>query len=851
MLKRIICVAFTCCILMSGFFAVKAFAYNYPNDFWTLNSKYEAALSSNNYTDIIKYGNQIISSMSKATDGKEKTDIYVTRYKAIAKAYAALGDYNNSAHTYNLLYNYASQYDEHWEYAKSAKAYALQYTPSIAMYTDKGTSPYFGVKNEKQNGVLFGMCANGGTRSKLNDESMVLIYQELGEDLLAYNIGIMGKARSKGLAVEFALNCKNEGDDIRNIRKLTSYLKEISDMLEDYETVPVYLRFAAEFDVWENQADAEAFKSAFRYVSKYFKDRNSNAAIVWSPAQASNWYVDIADYYPGDEYVDWVGVSLYAQKYFRGDIHASDADQVVFKCGANSEPVTAIKDIIEAYGDRKPIMLSESGCGHKLIKTGQDTSDFAMQRLKEYYSYLPMVYPQIKLIAYFDWYVDAEGEKSDYRLTTNSELQNEYLSLIKGERFIHGGYNGETDFCYRKVSDGITVDSVFPVSCYAHKYNTEIKTVTYFIDENYVGMSNEIPYTTYIDAGKYQGKHKLKAIAEFSDGRTLATESVVNINGNNGNISVRISGEKITFDQEPIIYNDRTMVPMRKIFENLGARVEWDGASQTATGTKGDRKVRVTVGSKTMYVNSKEITLDASPMIMSGRTLVTVRAVAEGLGCDVDWIERTSTVEIEPKEFKWSEWTDELPSYVDEDLYYIEDKTEYRYRNKYEEEIKNRSSPERSVNYSRTEKTYGSWSDWQRDYISESKNVEVKTRKQSEPVRYHFAHYCTGNISDSSDRYMTWDRWWRDENSYHDIGWYDYKIDEAPDGKGGYVLYNSDGSIKRCSNTCYRYYIIETSGGDYTEYSYRNVEYHYYFWQYTDWSIWSESYPHGASIIEE
>ena len=90
-----------------------------------------------------------------------------------------------------------------------------------------------------------------------------------------------------------------------------------------------------------------------------------------------------------------------------------------------------------------------AGCGQKLIKTGQDTSAFALQRLREYYSYLPMVYPQIKLIAYFDWYVNAEEEKS---VTTNSALQNEYLKLTKGERFIHNGYNGDTGFCYQTIT---------------------------------------------------------------------------------------------------------------------------------------------------------------------------------------------------------------------------------------------------------------------------------------------------------------------------------------------------------------------------------------------------------------
>ena len=111
---------------------------------------------------------------------------------------------------------------------------------------------------------------------------------------------------------------------------------------------------------------------------------------------------------------------------------------------------------------------------------------------------------------------------------------------------------------------------------------------------------------------------------------------------------------------------------MRRIFEELGADVSWNDSEQTATGKKGDRTVKVTVNSKTMYVNNKKITLDTAPIVVSARTLVPVRAVAEGLGCDVDWTERTSTVDIEPKEFKWSAWTDELPNDVDDDLFYIE-----------------------------------------------------------------------------------------------------------------------------------------------------------------------------------
>lgn len=821
-------------LIFAGLLAIKAFAYDYPNDFWTVNSAYEAALNSNNYSDIIRYGNEIIDIMKSAADGREKRDITVIRYNEIAKAYAALGNYSESAGAYNRLYNYASRYgDEYYDYKKAAKAYALQYTPRITMYTDNGVQTYYRAKNEKQNGVLFGICANG--KSNIENPSMILAYQELGQSE-SYIYDILRNAKSKGIAVELALNCPNEGSDIRNIRSMASNLGKISDALSRYDEVPVYLRFAAEFDIWTNTAQADEFREAFRYVSRYFKDRNDNVAIVWSPNHVSSWNIDIDDYYPGDEYVDWVGMSLYTQPYFLGDRNQKDEYQAVFKTGRNSDPVLAVKEIVEKYGGRKPIMLAESGCAHTLMSTGESTAAFALRRLKEQYAYLPMIYPQIKLIAYFDWYVN--GEKYDYRLSDNSEMLNEYKKLVNGGRFIRDRYDSDTDFCYREVSEGITLGSVFPVSCYAHKYNAEPKRVTYFIDDNYAGVATEIPYTAYIDASRYSGRHVIKAVALFDDGQTAETRESVNISGGNNDITVKISGERISFDRTPVIYNSRTLVPMRKIFEELGADVDWNGSTGIATGTRGGRRVKLTIGSKLMYVNNKEIELDTSPIVMSDRTLVPVRAVAEGLGCDVDWIGGTSTVEIEPKVFEWSEWTEELPDYVDSDLYYIEESAEYRYRTRELEYFTSRLKY--PYDLVRVDTEYGEWSGWQRDYISESEDTEVETRTQSSPVQYHFAHYCTGNIADKANRYMTSAAWWHDACLYHDIGWYDHLLNETPDGKGGYVLYNDDGSYKRCSNTCYRYYVVETSGGDYTEYRSRKKYKTYVYKQWSDWSEWSD-----------
>ena len=301
-------------------------------------------------------------------------------------------------------------------------------------------------------------------------------------------------------------------------------------------------------------------------------------------------------------------------------------------------------------------------------------------------------------------------------------------------------------------------------------------------------------------------------------------------------ITVRISGERIRFDREPILYNDRTMVPMRKIFEELGADVSWNDSEQTATGKKDDRTVKVTVNSKTMYVNNKKITLDTAPIVVSARTLVPVRAVAEGLGCDVDWTERTSTVDIEPKEFKWSAWTDELPNDVDDDLYYIEKRDEYRYRTCRREYKTSEDGVYLGHWPIKEEKIYGEWSDWQRESVSESSSREVETKTEYEPKRYKFAHYCTGAIDDVNNRYMTADYKFHDQCIRHDIGWFDYMLPAAPDGQGGYVTYNSDGELNRCSNGCYRYYVMDESGGEYTMYRYRKIGWLYYYQWWGDWT---------------
>ena len=111
-------------------------------------------------------------------------------------------------------------------------------------------------------------------------------------------------------------------------------------------------------------------------------------------------------------------------------------------------------------------------------------------------------------------------------------------------------------------------------------------------------------------------------------------------------VKVFVNGERVLFDQAPIIENNRTLVPFRAIFEALGADVEWDAASRTVTAERGDINIELKIGSDIMLVDGEECTLDVPAKITGNRTLVPLRAISESLGADVKWDAASRTVTI-------------------------------------------------------------------------------------------------------------------------------------------------------------------------------------------------------------
>lgn len=126
-------------------------------------------------------------------------------------------------------------------------------------------------------------------------------------------------------------------------------------------------------------------------------------------------------------------------------------------------------------------------------------------------------------------------------------------------------------------------------------------------------------------------------------------------------IQLWINGKYVQTDVAPVVENQRTLVPMRVISENLGIQVKWDQATQTVTtyqmtpqGPDFSNSLVLTLGDKRVAKPAEEAAktgelyynLDVAPKSINNRTMVPIRFIAEAYKIKVDWDQQNQTVVI-------------------------------------------------------------------------------------------------------------------------------------------------------------------------------------------------------------
>jgi len=111
-------------------------------------------------------------------------------------------------------------------------------------------------------------------------------------------------------------------------------------------------------------------------------------------------------------------------------------------------------------------------------------------------------------------------------------------------------------------------------------------------------------------------------------------------------IKVYINDEQLFFDVSPTNINGTTLVPMRAIFEELGANVVWDSQSKTITGTKGDTVITLKINSSTATKNDQTVNLSVPVKLIKDSTMVPLRFISESFDCEVLWDRNTKNIDI-------------------------------------------------------------------------------------------------------------------------------------------------------------------------------------------------------------
>jgi uncharacterized protein len=134
--------------------------------------------------------------------------------------------------------------------------------------------------------------------------------------------------------------------------------------------------------------------------------------------------------------------------------------------------------------------------------------------------------------------------------------------------------------------------------------------------------------------------------------RTLRSRQPIVTRLQIGSTLYRVDGQQRQMDAAPIIYESRTLLPIRYVAEAIGATVLWDAQTEKVTILMEDRTIELWIGSNLARVNGVQMQIDANnrlvkPVIIPpGRTMMPLRFIAENLGCDVEWNETLQEVTV-------------------------------------------------------------------------------------------------------------------------------------------------------------------------------------------------------------
>ncbi|MBQ7901644.1 MAG: hypothetical protein IJ365_06755, partial [Clostridia bacterium] len=288
------------------------------------------------------------------------------------------------------------------------------------------------------------------------------------------------------LEPHYGLNSVNDTD---------GYLVALAKHMEQ-SGCKMMLRFAGEMNdttsTWYT-ADPSLYISKFQMVANIFHTYAPSVPVIWAP----NYYPSdtIDDYYPGDAYVDYVGISSYMMHQPITDPLGAGVDR--------SRWSNQLDTIYSLYGHKKPIIVVEGGASYMDYDTYADITPFASRQIKDFYTYLPIKYPNVKMCFVFD----ADRDRQKFSLSNNSTYLAAYKEGINSDLLLGNVSADDYKYDYYEIGNNVNIKAEETELCsYITTPSNDTAYVNYYVNDIYLATAYGAPYAVKANFAGYKGQ---------------------------------------------------------------------------------------------------------------------------------------------------------------------------------------------------------------------------------------------------------------------------------------------------------------------------------------------------------
>jgi len=288
----------------------------------------------------------------------------------------------------------------------------------------------------------------------------------------------------------------HEGRTPATVPQRGAMIREAAQFLNS-TGLPILLRIGGEVDVWTTPANPAEFIAAFRFIANIMRQYAPNVAMVYSVNSVSSQGIGWRTFFPGYDYVDWIGISLYSTRYFLGNPATTDITAAIYRTGQFANPISFIQELTDEF-PTMPIIISEGGVSLYNISNSEDLTDWALPVMRQIYYYIPMLFPQVKVIIWFNVYVPGGNQRYDFPMSPRALAL--YHELTAAEHFIRRGQTESPVTFAQLGTDSITMPrNAVTLAVFAPFFSLPDIWVEYRLDGAWLGLSRTIPYRQTFD----------------------------------------------------------------------------------------------------------------------------------------------------------------------------------------------------------------------------------------------------------------------------------------------------------------------------------------------------------------